>query len=830
MTEEEGSKEKKEVGTEEPEGGPSEGSAPQDEERIEVFDEDEKELFEKLMKKIQDAGDLEKELDSDFESFEERVGSVVDSVDRIEKIERSAIEDLAYKQDDDRKEEVPDEEITPETEETREKETVPAEKEPVEPAPSEIGEPTPGEEEEDLPPGQIPAPGGSEIGQVYLPAESPYEQIKKGEIKFDYKGDFLDAYGSEVDTILKKMLKLVMIKIEKEEMDKARNLFLVSASIGGGSSLFQKEFIPLADILDIEVPDDRYVRDGKAVRPTSIDGTEETKVLDPDLADEIGILQKKAASALKQLESLITSSNIEDNELKRIKVQHVRSMDLYKEKRFHKSYEVALEALEVIKNLMADSIDNRIQTDLYQTKEMLEEFSKKEGAKDQETVEELRTTLDRAMKAYLTNEFERATLLTKKVLNTILDARGDKGGPLRKTAEDLKRELRQLKELNLPSLEFDHMMEAIHSAETFIDRRDVQNAEKIFDRIKGSIEELRERSRKYVTAREMEIKLVNRIERLDLKGPEIDTVNKKFDYIKKYFKEERYDDILVVGQEIEHELDHFEEVERDSDTRKLLDELEGLMGGVDELEDPDQFRRSYEIVIEASRSGDMNKFRTEGQELLEKLTSKLKTAGVDRTRHIARSVVEGRLMTAKLQALNIETTDHDRKLRKARTLLKEGKFQEGLSLMEETNNEMKKSYLDKMEYIRDFINVYRDSLEVVMDRHKDEPIVYYIRRKQVPVLRKLAELGSFHKALEHYRGIESKLTDVITTEEKKENVGTELNDIKFEIYKRKEEGVDISEPLSLYTQAQKWYNEGQVVSAEFLIEVSRRYCDTFIPN
>ncbi|MGA1792755.1 MAG: hypothetical protein ACMUHM_02290 [Thermoplasmatota archaeon] len=820
MIEEEGSKEKKEVGPEEPEGEPSEGSSPQEEERIEVFDEDEKDLFEKLMKKIQDAGDLEKELDSDFESFEERVGSVVDSVDRIEKLERSAIEGLVYKQEEGEAEKVPEEEITPEKEkpvkETQEKEPVPGEKEIVEEAPPPVLD--------------EPEPMKSDIGQVYVPTETPYEQIKTGEVKFDYKGDFLDAYGTEVDTILNKMLKLIMIKIEKEEMDKARNLFMVSSSIGGGTELFQKEFIPLADILDIEVPEDRFIRDGRTIRPTSIDGSEETKVLDPDLADEIGILQKKAASALKQLESLIASSNIADDELKKIKVQHVKSMELYKEKRFHKAYEVTLETLEVIKNLVADNIDNRIQTDLYKTKEMLEEFSKKEGAKDKKTVEELRTTLDRAMKAYLTNEFERATLLTKKVMNTILDARGDSGGPYRKTAEDLKRELRQLKELNLPIHEFDHMMEAIHSAETFIDRRDIPNAEKIFERIKGSIEELREKSRKYVSAREFEIKLTNRIERLNIKGPELDTINKKFDYIGKYFKEERYDDVIVVGQEIEHELDHFEEVERDSDTRKLMDELDGVMARVEDLEKPERFKSSYEIVVEAYRKGEIKKFRSEGQELLEDLRSRIKTAGVNRARRVARLVVEGRLMTSKLQALNIETTDHDRKLRKARTQLKEGKFQDGLSLMEETNNDMKKAYLSKMEYIRDFINIYRDSLEVVMDRHKDEPIVYYIRRKQVPVLRKLAELGNFHKALEHYRGIETKLTDVITTEEKKENVGSELNDIKFEIYKRKEEGIDISEPLSLYTQAQKWYNEGQVVPAEFLIEVSRRYCDTFMPN
>ena len=93
----------------------------------------------------------------------------------------------------------------------------------------------------------------------------------------------------------------------------------------------------------------------------------------------------------------------------------------------------------------------------------------------------------------------------------------------------------------------------------------------------------------------------------------------------------------------------------------------------------------------------------------------------------------------------------------------------------------------------------------------------------------MAEVGKYQNALESYRDIVKKLTYVRVPDEKREYVETELNEVKFEIYKRKEQGLDISEPLSLYTLAQKRWGKGDVVPAEYLVEVSRRYCDTFMP-
>ncbi|MBN1538926.1 MAG: hypothetical protein JW939_02190 [Candidatus Thermoplasmatota archaeon] len=781
----------------------------------EVFDEDEKNLLDELMHKIENAGNIEKELKDDLESFEERMDSVIDSVNRIENLEKAPIKGRPSIE----AEQEPDNSDLPLVRE--EKGALPVEE------PDEI--PT-AETAHHQAEARYPARKDSGLDHIYLPSESPYEQIKKGEIEFDPKGELLDAYGKEVRSVLENMLKLIKIKIDKKDLQKARDLFMLSASIGGTSDFFRREFVPLAGNLNIELPKEKFFKDDRTVTPASMDEMDETKVLDPDLADEIGILQKRASSAIKQLETLVNTSELSDEEVQKIKDQHSKAVDLFMEKRFHKAYEIALETLGSFKDHVADDIDNRLQEDLFHTREMLDEYSRSEGNREPDRTEELWNTLDRATKAYLTNELEKATLLTKKVMNTLLDLKGDAGGPLRERVEELKKGLNSLKEMNVAPQEIEHMFEVIRSAEHLIDRRDIKNAEKIIKSIEDTIEEMKEKNRKYVSARELEIKLKNRIERLASIGPDIEPLRKKMEFIRNYFKDERYDDILLVGVEVEHELDLLEEAEKEKLTRNIIEDMEEVMSRVDELEDPQTYRRNYEEIMKAAEEGDISVLRTRGRDLIDIVNTRLKTIGVERAKRIARAVVEGRMLVSKLRSFEIDTTDLDRKFRKARTLVKEGNHKDGIELMEETTGLMKKAYLEKMEYIKDLTTIYRDSLEVLMDRHKEEPMVYYLKKKQVPVLRKLEELGHFLKALEHYREIGSKFADVIITEEKKESIEIELNKIKYEIYKRKEEGVDISEPLSLYTQAQNRYSEGQAVPAEYLIEVSKRYCDTFIPN
>jgi hypothetical protein len=778
------------------------------------FDEDEKELFEKLMQKIQDVGDLDKELDSDFSLFEERVESVVDSIDRIENIERSSVEDLIYKHI--------------ETEEDLETDQEPTEKILEEPISEKEGQVI-GETEDEV----SPAPQDAIIdqGQIYIPPESPYDSIKMGEITLDYKGDFLGAYGNEVEIVLKKMYKLISLQIKKGEFERARDLFMVSANLGGRASLFQEKFLPLAETLEIEIPEDKFIKDDEDAKPRiiSIDDVHETQVLDPELADEINILQKKATSAIKQLDALIESSSLSKDEFVRIKEHFLRASEYYRDKMFHKAYEIALEALEIIKNQVQDNIDNQLQSDLYRTREMLEEFTSGKDSKKPEMAEEMKTTLDRAMKAYLTNEFEKANLLTKKVMNTLLDLTGESGGPLKEKAESLRKELREIKEMNIPFQDVEDLEKALKSAEIFIDRRDTANAEKIFERIEGSITEIRDKGGKYIAAKELEIKINNKVERLLSGDIDLNIVSKKLDFIHAYFKDERYDDVLVIGEEIIHDLEDLEKMNKETESKDILDKLESLMSKVELLQDPKKYKKAYREVIKAYEENNLVIFKASGEGLITELTQKLKTVGVIRARDIAGRIIESKLMISKLNIMNVDTAEFERKTRKAKNLLKEGEFKKGLQILIKVIGEMKKEYSQHSEYLKDYTNIYRDSLEVVMDRHKDEPVVYHIKSKDVPILRKMTEMGNFQKALANYKDIESRLSDVMTNEDKKDSVESELNDIKFEIYKRKEEGLDISEPLSLYTLAQKRYGEGNVVPAEYLIEVSRRYCEAFMP-
>ncbi|MGA1848765.1 MAG: hypothetical protein ACMUHB_05425, partial [Thermoplasmatota archaeon] len=790
----------------------------------EVFDEDEKALFEKLMRKIQDAGDLDKELDSDFSQFTERVESVVDSVERIENIERSAMEDMIYKVG-----ETPDKEAS----ETQAEAPASGGQPPIDEiedgrdeAPAVIEEDGVREEGPEAPIDDVDHKGIPD--QIQIPSETPYTAVKEGEVRLDEKGEIPHSYGTAVENVISKMLKLIRIKISKGELEKAIDLFNASHDIGGNTSLFKTEFIPLAKELGIELSGIDSDASGSEGDEISLAVDKETTVLDPELAGEINALEKKARVVMEQLDSLIKNTDLPKEDYADMKAEYVKAAQFFKEKRFHRSYETATVALENLKVHVQDDIDNKIQDTLYKAKEMLEDFSNN-GEEDQEVVEKLRGTMDRAMKAYLTNEFEKADLLAKRVMDRILESTEPDGGPLHEKLMELKRSIKELKDMNIPSKEFEHIQDVLRSAETLLERRDSTNAERILATISNSINEAREKGEKYIAAKEMEIKIANRVQRLRTTGHDVENGRKKLGYLTNYFKEERYDDVLVIGQEIEAELESIERLKREMDSKEIFDRLEELMENVDDLDDADSLKEKYGKVSTAYQEGDFNFVKTEGKNLAELLSKKTRTIGIDRAKRIASVVIEARLLSLKLRGMQIDTTEWDRRARKARNILKEGNHKEGISQLEEVAVEMKEKQLEQAEFLKSYINIYRDSLEVLMDRHREEAVMYHLKRKHVPILRKMAEVGKYQNALDNYRSLVKKLSDVMVAEDKKEMVESDLNEVKFEIYKRKEQGLDISEPLSLYTMAQKRWGKGDVVPAEYLIEVSKRYCDTFMP-
>ena len=116
-----------------------------------------------------------------------------------------------------------------------------------------------------------------------------------------------------------------------------------------------------------------------------------------------------------------------------------------------------------------------------------------------------------------------------------------------------------------------------------------------------------------------------------------------------------------------------------------------------------------------------------------------------------------------------------------------------------------------------------------MDRHREQAVIFHIRSRHIPIIRKMEELERFNLAIQNYEKMGEKFSGLKLPEERRSRIETELTECKFEIYKRKEQGLDISEPLNLYTTAQKKFSSGDVVPAEFLVEVSKRYCNEIIP-
>jgi hypothetical protein len=742
----------------------------------EEMESDEQELLDALMKKIETAGELEEEVDSHFTDFSERVEGVMDSIDRIEKIERSNMEKLLYKDGED------------------------------------AGSVSEEDQDNDL----------SLEDQIFLPTESPYEEVGEGGLHPDDEADLVDHYGSEAESILMNLKRLIELKIEKEEMDAANDLYNLAKSMGSGSDLFRKEFRNIMEKLGMEVPIDKEI-------PDVPDEEKETKVLDPELADGIDILQKKAKNAIEKLNSLIESTDLSQEEFNTVKDRYLTATDLFREKRFHKAHQVSLEGLNTIKLQAQDDLENRIQDTLYKAKGMIEDIEKDGSLEDMTILDGLKGDIDTAMKAFLTNEYERANLLSKKVMNLILDLTQPDDGVIKEKAKNIKIDLDRLKEKNILQDDIAELNSILESAEQLIRRRDNTSAGKVIDQITESLEDVKRRADSFSEAKELEIRLTNRIQRLEGTDHDLEDVKKKLSFLKGYLKDERYEDVLVIGTDLEKELSSLENVKQEMEAKALLEKLEDLMVNVTELEDHEILENSFNSIREAFGAGDLELAMEEGSTLLKELSIRTKTLSVERARRIANGMIEARMLILRLRNLNLDTMDMERRIRKSKNMLKEGSRSEGLKQLDKVIHDMKKTIREHLDYMRTFTTIHRDSLEAIMDRHREQPVIFHIRNKHVPLLRKMEELGRFRIAIDGYRNLSKKFSGLILPEDRKGKIETELTECKFEIYKRKEQGMDISEPLSMYTKAQKNFTSGEIVPAEYLVEISRRYCEEFLP-
>jgi fructose-bisphosphate aldolase class 1 len=119
-------------------------------------------------------------------------------------------------------------------------------------------------------------------------------------------------------------------------------------------------------------------------------------------------------------------------------------------------------------------------------------------------------------------------------------------------------------------------------------------------------------------------------------------------------------------------------------------------------------------------------------------------------------------------------------------------------------------------------------MEAIMDRYRDEPLIILLKKKHVPMARRYIDTGYYQKAVESYEKLADRLDSIVIREEMKNRIESDLAKGRFDIYRRKDEGLDIAEPLSIFTQAQKRFTEGKVLMAEYLLEVSRKYCDNIL--
>jgi hypothetical protein len=754
-------------------------------ENADVLDDEEKDLLEKLLQRVESAGVLDEELSTDINSFNERVEGVIDSVERIENIERTKLEKEIFIRDGD--------EETTETEES-------------------------GRQEVEKKEGMEDIAGD----QIYLPSESPYEEVSEGGFHPDEEADLISYYGSEAADILTNMQRLIQIKLDKNDKEEAMRLFELANAIGGNSEEFERSFSSIMEGLGISKPE---LEDQDK---TDIE-TKETKVLDPELAEGIDILEKRSKTAIDQLNVMIESSELSQEDFNKVKDQYLEATELFREKRFHKSHQIAIEGLETIRNQVQDDLDNKIQDNLYKSREMVEKLEKDDKLDDLNKLDELKKDIDNAEKAYLTNEYEKANLLSKRVMTKILDITEPDGIETKERLKDLRQKIERLREKNILHDEIGELGTILRSAEKLFRRRDIANARKLVQEIDSKIDVVQKKADTYVEAKEMEIRLNNRIKRLTSSGHDLVDMSKKLKFMTDYLKEGRFEDVSVVGKDLEDELNSVEHVKEEKEAKRIFEELESLMTHSAELEDHDVLKAKFKDIQDLYIKGDLKNVRENGEPLLLELKNRTKTLNVERVRRIANGIIESKMLLMKMRTLNLDSTEYERRMRKIKSLLKEGSRTEGLKQLDRNIHDMKKDVREYLDRMKRLTMIYRDSLEVVMDRHREQSVIFHIRNRHLPIIRKMEELGRYKAAIDNYRKMGDKFSGLKLPEDRRSMIETELTECKFEIYKRKEQGLDISEPLSLYTNAQKMFNSGDIVPAEFLIEISKRYCQEIIP-
>lgn len=783
-----------------------------------MLEQDDMDLLNELKDKIKGAQSaLEDDVMEDFDLLSKRFDGVMESIDRIEQIDTpSSGEVLKEPGESTSVEEVPIQEDTN-----------------TPPAPVETME---GSEDTVKPKPATPSEvilsvihGGTTLdvrAQLSLTSDSPYTDVEID----DDQTNMPEADGSyQVDEseLIKNLLKLAMFKKERGNLNEVTEILQMAYHIDPKNEKLQADIKRIHPVLEVPRDLEKKLESGGDI-PIK-EEVEVAKVLAPELEDEITILQKKASSTLKQAERLMRTSSIPQEKFDDFSNSLLDAKKLFDDKRFHKSNEISTDIITQLKGMIQENIDSQTQANIDKARSMVDELSS--GGKDlpRETIDRIREDFDKAVKSYLVDEFERANLLAKRVISKILEFSEPEGLEIRERIANMRRETRSIKEIPLFAKSVDDLELVLTKADKLLDKREIASSTRLMDRAQEALDEIMTQKQLYTTAQELQIRLNNRIERLSQSGYGLVDIKRKINYLNEYFEQERFEDVITIGGDIDSSLEGLELSKWEKEANDTFTQLEEMVEYAKEMEEISEFRERFDSIKARYEGGDVTVMRNEGKELLETLRKGIKTISLTRTKRIASGIIDSRMNISRLRTLNIETIDFERRVRKAKNLIKEENYLEGIRQIDRVNKEMAGKITNDVTYLRDFSDVHRDALEAIMDRYRDEPVIYMIRKKRIPLIRKLIDLGRYRKALDLYQDVENHFSVIKTRDDIKTRVETNLTECKFELYKRKDMGQDITEPLSLYTQATKKMNEESVVQAEFLTEVSKRYCDQFLP-
>ena len=780
---------------------------------VDETSDSEEDMLKELMAKVKSAqAELDDDLGGGLEDLRKRVGGVVDTIERLENLNETPPEEGVEKPEGDdalTSGEIPPEGEKPDDDTPRKGPDV----EGLQEAQQE------GVEEEPTPEAAIS--DAVPMGHFEFPTESPYESMKlsaeQDEGGFEGEADL--AYGSvDLDPITDNLIALIRMRRNDGDLQEAMELLEMASELSPNDQRISEEMKILEAVLESQVD----------ISIISGDDITKTTVLAEELTETISQLEESASSAISQLERLLDTTDRAREDVIAVEDKLKDSVVSFKEKRFHNAQKLAKEGMERIKEIIQEAMDASTQENIDIARDLMAELESSRKSEDLELFSSLEETFKEGVKAFLSEEFERSNLLSREVIRKILDHRDPEAGEIKEQILSYRRDLSAQKDLTFLEDEIRDIESVLNVAEKMVKRRRYSDAKKLLVRIEGTVGEVQAKRELFLKAKEMRIKITNRFERLEGIDDSIKGYQKKVKYINLLFDKERFEDLISLGKDIEEAFDNVEETKQKDDADSLMRSLDEVMKKAEELYEGLEYIGRYGQIKSRYERGEYSSILQEGRALLNEMNIKLKTQFLERAQRVSSMIIEYRLLSSKLEAMGSDPGDLSDELKKARNMIKGERYVEGIKLMEDVLSRMGDMAVKRGEFLEVFLSIHHDSLEAIMDRYRDEPQMFLIRKKRVPFIKKLTDMGRYSKALDLYHELGSNFPKILTKGDMRTRIEKDMNELKFDIYTRKDEGLDITQPLSFYKTAQKSFSDGSLIEAEYLTILSRKYMDNLM--